>query len=269
MALINRSPELAETLRRLQRETFLRHVDWHDELDSTNTQAISLATRDDLALPRLIGAVRQTAGRGRGSNSWWSSDGALTFSLLFNPLECGLPLPRWPQVALMTGLAVADTLEGYLPVASVQLKWPNDVFVLGRKICGILVEVPPGRTDRLVVGIGLNVGNSLADAPHDVQDAAVSLVDLLGQDHPSLGDVLFTLIRKWDGWLKRLAAGELDFPMAWRSKCYLMGHRVTVTIGPETWTGTCLGLDSDGRLLVNTDNGIERVLAGTVRRLMT
>lgn len=260
-------PDFSATVRRLEQETFLRRAEWHDQLDSTNSAALSLALRGTPDVPAIIGATHQTAGRGRGSNTWWSSAGALTFSILFNPLDRGLPFARWPQVALMTGLAVADTLESYLPPVSVQLKWPNDVYADGRKICGILTEVPPGRTDRLVVGIGLNVGNSLAAAPVDVRSSAVSLVDLLGSEHPSLQDVLMTLIGRWERWLQRLAAGEVDFPSVWRPKCYLTGERVSVTIGPESQTGICVGLDGDGALLLETERGVQRVLAGTVRRM--
>lgn len=242
-------------------------VEWHDELDSTNTYAASLALRGPLDVPCLIGTTRQTAGRGRGQNPWWSDDGALTFSLLFNPLDHGLPFHRWPQVALMTGLAVADTLENFLPPASVQLKWPNDVYASGRKICGILTEVPAGRTDRLVVGIGLNVGNSLAAAPAEIQATAVSLRDLLGASHPLLSDVLSTLVSRWELWFQRLIAEEIDFPNLWRAKCYLTGARISVTTGPDVRSGICRGLDADGALLIETPSGIERMLAGTVRKL--
>lgn len=242
-------------------------VEWHDELDSTNNYAAALALRGSLDTPYLIGATRQTAGRGRGQNAWWSADGALTFSLLLNPQDRGLPFPRWPQIALMTGLAVADTLENFLPPAMVQLKWPNDVYAGGRKICGILTEVPAGRSDRLVVGIGLNVGNSLADAPAEIQATAVSLRDLLGQSHPSGSAVLTTLIARWEFWFQRLVANEIDFPNLWRAKCYLTGSSISVTAGPDIRSGICRGLDADGALLLETPTGIERMLAGTVRKL--
>jgi BirA family biotin operon repressor/biotin-[acetyl-CoA-carboxylase] ligase len=260
-------PDIAAALPRLERETFVRRAEWFPELESTNTYALSLAQEPDVAVPRVIGATRQTAGRGRGQNAWWSAEGALTFSLLFDPGALGLPLNRWSQVALITGLAVADVLESCLPPATVRLKWPNDVYADGRKICGILTEVPPRRTDRLVVGIGINVANSLATAPSDLQGTVVSLADLLGESCPGRGEVLTSLVVRWDWWLRRLAGDEIDFPALWRTKCYLTGERVSVHIGPEAQVGTCRGLDADGALLLETDRGIERVLAGTVRRL--
>lgn len=259
--------DIVAALSRLERETFVRRAEWFPELESTNTYALSLAAEPDVAVPRVIGATRQTAGRGRGQNAWWSAEGALTFSLLFDPLALHLPLSRWSQVALVTGLAVADALEQYLPPTSVQLKWPNDVYADGRKICGILTEVPPGRTDRLVVGIGVNVANSLARAPNDLQSTSASLTDLLGEGCPDRGDVLTSLVVRWEWWLRRLAADDVNFPALWRTKCYLTGERVSVAIGPENQTGVCLGLDDDGALLLETDQGVRRVLAGTVRRI--
>lgn len=260
------APDLTDVLKRLERGTFIRRAEWHDELGSTNTAAGALAMQSPLDLPVLIGAVRQTAGRGRGDNKWWSSTGALTFSLLLNPLEDGLPMLRWPQVALMTGLAVAQTLDRFLPPSSVKLKWPNDVYVEGRKICGILTEIPSGRTDRLIVGVGLNVGNTLADAPPQLAAAAVSLRDLLGDRHPPLDVVLAELIARWEIWFRRLVAGQIDFPNLWRGKCCLTGSRISVTAGPNVRSGICRGLDADGALLIETPAGIERVLAGTVRK---
>lgn len=243
------------------------HVEWHDELDSTNSRAFALAGDAGVELPRLIGATRQTAGRGRGGNSWWSGNGALTFSLLFNPLESGLSFLRWPQTALATGLAVADTLDEFLPPSLVQLKWPNDVYVHGRKICGILSEVPPGSTDRLVIGIGINVANSFAAAPHDVQATATSLKDFLADAVPSNDEVLALLLPRWNAWLRRLALGEVDFSRVWKPRCYLADQRVMVSVGSESQSGLCRGLDLDGALLLETPHGIQRILAGTVRRL--
>ena len=254
-------------LRALERQTFIRRAEWFEELASTNTFALSSPDQLDRLPPWLVGADRQKAGRGRGNNLWWSSAGGLMFSLVINPVEHGLPLSRCPQVALITGLAVADALEAWLPPSSVQLKWPNDVFADGRKICGILTEVPPGRGDRLVIGIGINVGNSLVEAPAELQKTAVSLCDLLPDSCPHRGELLVRLIPCWEQWFQRLVAEEIDFPKIWQPKCLLHGETVSVTMGERTQTGVCAGLDADGALLLRTNRGIERVLAGTVRTL--
>src|SRR5438034_451345 len=109
------------------------------------------------------------AGRGRGTNRWWSADGALTFSLVLEAPQERLPMSRWPQVALVAGVAVCEALERMAPRAEMRVKWPNDVYLAGRKICGILSESVPARRDRIVVGIGVNVNNRVQGSGFRVQ----------------------------------------------------------------------------------------------------
>src|SRR3990172_11878277 len=95
---------------RLCATTFVRHVELHDSLPSTNDRAIELAASTELQTPALVAARVQTAGRGRGSNTWWSADGALTFSLILDTAGWGLTHPDWPRVSLTTAVAVCDAL---------------------------------------------------------------------------------------------------------------------------------------------------------------
>jgi BirA family biotin operon repressor/biotin-[acetyl-CoA-carboxylase] ligase len=173
----------------LHRSGLFAQVEWHAEIGSTNTRALELATAVDQPTPLLIGADRQTAGRGRGGNRWWSTTGALTFSLVLDPTEdfLGPDVPpltpaHWPRLSLVAALALCHELERLIPEITAQLKWPNDVHVAGRKLAGILVETAssPGSTPRLVLGMGVNVNNSLRDAPPELQATACSLIDLMG-----------------------------------------------------------------------------------------
>ena len=91
--------------------------------------------------PLLIVADGQTAGRGRQGNSWWTGDGSLAFSLLFDPETFSCPRRPEPRVALVVGVAIIDAIGPRIPAARVGLHWPNDVFVGEKKLAGILVEV--------------------------------------------------------------------------------------------------------------------------------
>jgi BirA family biotin operon repressor/biotin-[acetyl-CoA-carboxylase] ligase len=91
--------------------TFVRHVELHDSLGSTNDRAAELAREPNIQLPALIVARHQTAGRGRGRNTWWSADGALTFSVLLEPAALGIRTANWPQLSLATAVAVCDALQ--------------------------------------------------------------------------------------------------------------------------------------------------------------
>lgn len=160
-----------DALLRIEGETLVRKADWFAALGSTNDLALRWAADADLELPRLIWAETQTAGRGRGAHVWWAAPGGLTFSLIVDEASTGLRAAMWPQVSVLTGLAIAEMLSEFVPAHSIGLKWPNDVQVHGRKICGILVEFLPGQPHRLVIGVGINVGNSFRRAPDRIAGA--------------------------------------------------------------------------------------------------
>lgn len=256
------SPSLFD-LERLLEETFVRRIDYHRELDSTNSRGLELARNTEIDLPLLILAERQTAGRGRGSHRWWSADGALTFSIVLDGLKLQLTPESWPKVALAAGLAVGRSMQHFAPQAQVGLKWPNDVYLDGRKACGLLVEVPSSRDGLFVVGIGINVNNSLAGAPPELQRSATSLVDVADTQH-DLTDVLARVVSHLDQELTELMAPDHELPRRWKERCLLEGRSVHLTIGSSKAVGVCRGIDADGALLLETDAGVKRYLSGTV-----
>ena len=171
---------------------------------------------------------------------------------------------RWPQLSLAAGLAVCETLETLVPRADCRVKWPNDVFLNDRKVCGILCESVPGWRDRLVLGIGLNVNNSLAQAPADVRKAATSLVDESGGAY-DLTAALIGVLRGLDERVGQLLEGQFAAQAAsFRRRCYLTGKTVTVVTGGRTLVGRCQGTDDSGELLLQTESGIQRIVAGTI-----
>jgi len=243
----------------------LPYTEQHVELDSTNNRAAQLATDASVPLPALIVTERQTAGRGRGANRWWSSDGALTFSLLIDATEDQLPAARWPLVSLAAALAMGDVLTGRLPQHDVRLKWPNDVYVGGRKICGILVEAPPVRPARLIVGMGLNVNNSLRDAPADVQARATSMIDEAGQDF-ALEELLPQIVAEFLELLPGIASDALPLLERWQPLCLLTGRTIWLDVNGAEVVGRCAGIDAAGALLLHTTTGQQRLFSGVVKR---
>ena len=266
----------ADNLARIEDETFITRVDFQREINSTNDRAMELAGSDDSEFPLLVLAESQTSGRGRGANRWWSGDGALTFSVLLATESAELPTERWPQVSLTVGLAVCEALEELIargvPTAqlstlpAVQLKWPNDVYIEGRKICGVLVEVPRNCAGRLLLGIGVNVNNSLVEAPEELRERATSLVDLTGRQFP-LADVLIEVLQCLAARLEPDELWNAEVQAGWRRRCLLTGQRLQVDLGVRRVVGTCRGIDDDGALLVEVDGKTERHLAGTVTLL--
>ncbi|MDA0833192.1 MAG: biotin--[acetyl-CoA-carboxylase] ligase [Planctomycetota bacterium] len=248
----------------IERGTFLKRIDYHDEIDSTNTRGVALCSADDVETPLLILAEKQTQGRGRGNNRWWSHDGALTMTLILSGGDIRVPFENWSLISLVAGLAVADALTEIVPDDAVRVKWPNDVYLAGKKICGILCEIPAVRPPRLVLGMGLNVNNSLLTAPLEIRERSTSLTDLTGLLHDR-NELLVRLLQRLEDRLKDSHSLAPDLlPDIWSERCLLTGKEITVDCGGVEWAGRCLGIDAHGALLIERQNQVERLIGGTV-----
>jgi BirA family biotin operon repressor/biotin-[acetyl-CoA-carboxylase] ligase len=248
-------------LETLGRETFVRRIEYLEETPSTNAVALSLTERnDDAPLPLLVLTPRQTAGRGRGQNRWWSSEGSLTFSLVLDGTK--LPSERRPLVSLAAGLSVCETLADLAPHCHLGVKWPNDVHLDGKKICGVLVESAQGG-ERLIVGIGINVNNTLAEAPAELAMRAVSLSDVLGE-FLSLTEVLSRLLQRLSSQWEMLQTGPNQLVEQLRSRCVLTGRCVAIDLSGKRTAGLCRGIADDGALLIENESGMRRCYAGVV-----
>ena len=165
-------------------------------------------------------------------------------------------------MSLSTGMAVRKTVARWLPESLVQVKWPNDVYVQGRKIAGLLIESHPSSPNLLIVGIGLNVNNSLRSAPQQLQEKGTSIIDVSASE-ASRTDVLIQLLQDLEFEWKRIATAS-DFLEEYRNHCYLSGRSILVNDGVDEIGGLCEGVDADGALLVRLPVGVQRVFAGTI-----
>jgi BirA family biotin operon repressor/biotin-[acetyl-CoA-carboxylase] ligase len=207
----------------------------HRVTDSTNERARALAAA---GAPHgtLVTADEQTAGRGRQGREWTAAPGA---SLL---LSVVLHSPS-PALPLAAAVAVCEAL----PVEAA-IKWPNDIWIEGRKVAGILVEARP-QEGWAVLGIGVNV----REAPP--VEHATSLDSAIGAE-----ELLDALVSSLDAWLRRPLPEVLA---AWRSRDALLGHPVRWQNG----SGKGAGIDEGGSLLVDTDAGRVALDAGEVHLL--
>jgi len=233
------------------------------ECVSTNDLALKLAAQAEV-LPLLIVTDCQTGGRGRGRNTWWAREGSLTFSLLLDPAMYGIDARSWPLISLVTAIAVADTLEEFVPAIPVGLKWPNDVHLAGKKIGGILVEPARQTGQRLVIGIGINILNSLANAPSEIRDLATSIVDETG-DRFSPGDFLLANLKHLSRQLHTLGQGQLELQARWARQCTLTGQQITLKSGHHLIEGRCTGIAPDGAILIESSGTVTPWFGGIVR----
>ncbi len=249
-----------------------------DETGSTQDHARQAALHESHPLPALFAAYLQTQGRGRGANQWWAGEGSLTFSWLIDPAVYPLHGALIPAAAVATGAAICDALNEMANLTddnACRLKWPNDVYLGGRKLGGVLMETivtsnaatQPASRLRMIAGIGLNINNTLQAAPEDIARLAVSLSDTAGC-YFDMTDVLLSLLPAIDQALQKLAAGDAQQVEHWQELSVLNGREVTVRTGAASdtisRTGACTGIASDGALLLQSDSGLRRIISGMV-----
>lgn len=246
-------------LERILRETFLARAEFLECVDSTNNRAAQAATDGGL-LPFLIAARRQSAGRGRGLHRWWTGPGALAFSLALAPETMGVDRRRTPMASLAVGVAVVEAVASWLPIGAVGLRWPNDVLASDRKLCGILVEVLPN--GRYVIGIGVNTDNTMADAPPELQSVATTLRDLTGRRFDPT-ESLLAVLHSLDRVFAELRAHPETVAARADGLCWQRGQRLAFQQGDRRIDGRCVGVASDGALLLETSSGVAPIYTGT------
>lgn len=250
-------------LNRLLALQFVTKAEHHASLSSTNDYCRQYAAD----LPRnevlLVVADKQTAGRGRGANRWWTGAGSLAFSLLFDPSAQGIDRRHFGMIALAAGVATVESVASRLPHQPLGLHWPNDVFAACRKLAGILVEgLPDGRH---ILGLGLNVNNLPTDAPGDLAEIATSLAALSDQSHDRT-DVLFDLLVSLQQRLQQLAATPAELGRCADELCLQRDQVLTIRNGTREQTGVCRGIAPDGALILDTQSGRETVYSGVIMK---
>jgi BirA family transcriptional regulator, biotin operon repressor / biotin---[acetyl-CoA-carboxylase] ligase len=232
--------------------------------DSTNRQ---LADRARGGAPHgsLLVADTQTAGRGRMTRQWFSPPGKnLYFSLLLRPDV--VPM-RAPQLALLAGLALAKAVETLCPALTPKVKWPNDVFLDGAKLSGILCDMAAeaDRVHYLIVGVGVNVNIGAGDFPPDLRGRATSLRTVAGRpvSRPRLlAGFLNQFEPVYEDWLVHGLSGWLPELTA---RSYLNGRELSVDLGRESLRGLAVGLSGNGGLLLDCGDRIPReIVCGDV-----
>jgi BirA family biotin operon repressor/biotin-[acetyl-CoA-carboxylase] ligase len=219
------------------------------EVDSTNDEIKRLGLHGSPDGTVLI-ADRQTSGRGRRGAKWVCPPGeALAFSVLVRTPE---PKALWPRLALAAGLAVAEALESYGIEAGI--KWPNDVWVNGRKICGVLVEA---EQDFAIIGIGLNV-NPLA-FPEELATTATSLAIETGHV-VDRAEVLAAVLQRLERSRHMIGADFSHLLQAIRERCVLTGKRIRLQAADGQREGFCEGIGDAGELLLSIHGQVERIL---------
>ncbi|MFO8009495.1 MAG: biotin--[acetyl-CoA-carboxylase] ligase [Dehalococcoidia bacterium] len=246
----------------LQTHTLGQEIIYFKEISSTQEAAKSFAERGNPEGTIIISEI-QLGGKGRIGREWSSPAGGIYFSIILRPDIRPTEASRFP---LTTGLAVARAIEAMTDFHP-QLKWPNDVIVNDRKVCGILTDLSAemDRLNWIVIGPGLNVNTTRDSFPREVGETATSLFIEGGRQVSRvmlLQGILYELESLYEQYQ---ATGFEPIRERWKARSNTLGAQVEITFGAERKSGRAVDIDPDGALILQKDDGsTERIVAGDV-----
>jgi BirA family biotin operon repressor/biotin-[acetyl-CoA-carboxylase] ligase len=234
-----------------------RKIVYYESLASTMDEARRLA-RGGAPEGTVIIAEKQTGGRGRLRRTWLAPEGNIAMSVVLRPRAEDLPF-----LIMITSLAVARAIEAVTGMKP-GIKWPNDVLLNGKKVCGILIENEVRGKEVLftVIGTGINVALRVEEHP-DISGTATGLSEAAGRE-VSRVEVAKGVLQEMDRLYRLLPDGGHIFK-EWKKRLETLGRRVTATSGTEVIEGMAEDVDGTGALLLRRDDGsLATVVVGDV-----
>ncbi|MFC2067837.1 biotin--[acetyl-CoA-carboxylase] ligase [Chloroflexota bacterium] len=234
-----------------------QRIIYYPKLVSTMDTSL-LKVRQRVPQGTVIVTSEQTGGRGRLKRVWLSPKGNLTLSIILYPHAKYLP-----ALIMVASLAVVHCIRAITDL-NAEIKWPNDVLINDKKVCGILIEsgLLGNTVDYSIIGIGLNVNLKLHDIIK-IKSSATSLSDELGEE-VSLVDTAQCLLSNVESSYLALLAGEPIYE-EWRDRLISLGHMVSITSGNIIYEGIAESVANDGSLLLrHPDGSTTKVVAGDV-----
>ena len=234
-----------------------QRVIYYPRLTSTNEVAKQEAQAGAVEGTVVI-AGKQTTGKGRRKRAWLSPKGNIALSVILYP-----DIAQLPSLIMLASLAVVRSIKAVTGLKP-QIKWPNDVLINGKKVCGILIEsnILGDTVDYAVIGIGVNVSLSPSDFP-EISSPATSLSDELGGEVSLLGLIRRLLVEIERLYLSLLAGGAIY--EEWRDGLVTLGKEVRVASGKTICEGIAESVARDGSLLLRrSDGSLSKIVAGDV-----
>ncbi|HEY87939.1 MAG TPA: biotin--[acetyl-CoA-carboxylase] ligase [Dehalococcoidia bacterium] len=255
--MVDNSLSSASITNNLETRFIGQRVIYYPSLTST-MEVAKREAQQGAAEGTIIIADEQTAGKGRMKRLWLSPRGSIALSVILYPDVAYLP-----SLVMLASLAVVHSIEAVTSLEA-QVKWPNDVLIRGKKVCGILVESELRRdiVNYAIVGIGVNVNLRLADFP-EILPIATSLSDELGREVSRL-ELIRRLLVEIERLYLALPAGGSIYE-EWRDKLVTLGRRVSVNWGITSYEGIAESVASDGSLLLrHSDGSLTKIMAGDI-----
>ncbi|MDC3424771.1 biotin--[acetyl-CoA-carboxylase] ligase [Aquibacillus sp. 3ASR75-11] len=236
------------------------HTNWigkkiihREQVDSTQIIANQLA-REGAEHGTIVIADEQTAGKGRMSRPWHSAKGkGIWMSIVLRP---NMMPQHAPQLTLLTATVLAECIDHYMGVRP-SIKWPNDIFIHGKKTAGILTEMQAeqDRIQYVVLGIGINVNQDEHDIPPELRSIATSVKQETNQEWDLRESIQHILSGFEVSYEHYMANGFAHIKQTWEKYGYRIGETVTVETLQRTWQTVIVGIAEDGALLIKEEDG--------------
>lgn len=242
-----------------------KRIFYFPELESTNITAKEKALHiaEGIGEGTLIIAERQSAGKGRLGRKWFSPTGGIWLSIILYPQLSPSYISR---ITLVTAVAAVKSIKICTQIES-QIKWPNDILINEKKVCGILTEMSAELDiiNWVVVGIGINVNIDHQDFPEDIQKNTISLKEILGKKVLRV-KLVQTFLQEFEKYYESLKRREFSSILKeWKLYSHTLGKKIRVDMGERIITGEATDINEEGALILKKGDGkLVEIISGTI-----
>ncbi|MCD7782275.1 MAG: biotin--[acetyl-CoA-carboxylase] ligase [Methanosphaera sp.] len=262
---LNSVPDILEPFeikKNLKSEYVGHNIHFYDELESTNDTAKEFV-KEGAKEGTIVIATKQTAGRTRKYDDWVSPEGGIYITIILRP---DISLIQASKLTIVTGVAIAKTLHDSFGI-NVGIKWPNDLLIGNKKICGILTEAVTDydKLDAVLVGVGIDVNIDKEDIPDSIKDIATSVKEELNREY-NRAEIVRVFFKEFEDLYEKFKNGEFKYIVSeWRRLSATTGNRIKVYKNGKAKYADAVGIDNKGALIIETDDGkLEKVTSGEV-----
>ena len=242
-----------------------KEIHYFPELKSTNIMAKekALHIEERIAEGTLIITERQSAGKGRLGREWFSPAGGIWLSIILYPQLSPSYISR---ITLMTAVAAVKAIEICTQIEP-QIKWPNDILINEKKVCGILTEMSAELDiiNWVVVGIGVNVNIDHQRFPEDIQANTISLKEVSGEEVLRV-KLAQTFLQEFEKYYEKLKRKEFSSILKeWKLYSHTLGKKIRVDMGERIITGEAIDINEEGALILKKEDGeLIKIISGTI-----
>ena len=242
-----------------------KRIFYFPELESTNIIAKEKALHITEVIDEgtIIIAEKQSAGKGRLGRKWFSPAGGIWLSIILYPQ---LPPSYIPRITLMTAVAAVKAIKISTQIEP-QIKWPNDILINEKKVCGILTEMSAELDiiNWVVVGIGINVNIDHQEFPEDIQENTISLKEVLGKEVLRV-KLIQAFLWEFEKYYESLKRREFSSILKeWKLYSHTLERKIRVDMGERIITGEAVNINEEGALILKKEDGeLIKIISGTI-----